>query len=208
MGEKFFKMNFDLNNLKAQAGMLFTKFPQNRLFIIIAGSILLLAVAGGLYSVLIIAGRSAADQELTEGSQESSVNGDDIVEQAEVLPQQIRKDEDSEDSGWSTFNPMTDPFGGPMKLTGIVTGGRGGPMAIVESSGNSYIVSEGDYVDDLWVVFEVSPEVVIMRAHNQEVSLYLDQAPVLRDLHYQEDVEDEEPDEDNAAVEDDPEEGA
>jgi len=208
MGEKNSKMSFDLKNLKDRAGMLFTKFPNNRLFFIIAGSILLLAVAGGLYSVLLIAGRSAADQELTEGSQESSVNGDDIVEQAEVLPQQIRKDEDSEESDWSSFNPMTDPFGGPMKLTGIVTGGRGGSMAIIESSGNSYIVSEGDYVDDLWVVFEVSPEVVIMRAHNQEVSLYLDQAPVLRDLHYQEDVEDEEPDEDNAAVEDDPEEGA
>ena len=202
MGEKKSRKSYDLESLKSLAGSLVSQFPNNRLFLIIVGSILLLAVVGGLTSLFIMAGRTAAEQELTENNHPLAINGDDLVEQAEVLPQQIRSNEDSEESDWSSSNPLTDPFGGPMKLTGIVTGGRGGPMAIVESSGTSYIVSEGDYVDDLWAVHEISRDIVIMRAHNQEVSLFLDQAPLIREMDPRWDLEDDEADED------DPEEGA
>ncbi len=202
MGEKKSRKSYDLESLKSLAGSLVSQFPNNRLYLIIAGSILLLAVAGGVISLFIMGGRTAAEQELQDNNHVSAINGDDLVEQAEVLPQQIRSNEDSEESDRSAFSPLTDPFGGPMKLTGIVTGGRGGSMAIVESSGTSYIVSEGDYVDDLWAVYEISRDIVIMRAHNQEVSLFLDQAPVIRELDSRWDVEDDEADED------DPEEGA
>jgi len=79
---------------------------------------------------------------------------------------------------------------GPMILTGVVTGGRGGNMAIIESGGASYIVSEGDYVNDFWVVRRVYREMVVLRAHDREVSLYFDQPPATRTLDL-EHIEDE-----------------
>jgi hypothetical protein len=117
----------------------------------------------------------------------------------EVLPQQKRNlENDAESSSWNAFEPVTDPFAGPMKLTGILLGGFNDSMAIIESSGMAYVVSVGDYVDDVWAVREIGREMVILRAHNLEVSLFLDQPPVTRTLDG-----DLEPDQE----EDDPEEG-
>jgi hypothetical protein len=83
---------------------------------------------------------------------------------------------------WTSFDAGVDPFTDPMKLTGVVVGGRGGAMAIIESSGTAYIVAVGDYVDDLWAVREITSDMVVMRAYNQEVSLFLDQPPITRTL--------------------------
>jgi len=67
-------------------------------------------------------------------------------------------------------------------LTGVVIGGRGGSMAIIESGGSSFIVTEGDYVDDLWAVIHIKRGMAVLRAYDQEVSLYLDQPAVTRSL--------------------------
>ena len=188
------KLNFFDNKL-------FLRFLNNKLYLGITGFVLLVVIWWLVYGFVILPGISAQDRSTADQGRIEAVNDDEIVQQAEVLPQQIRQD-DSEERSWSPFSSTSDPFGGPMKLTGIVTGGRGGGMAIVESSGTSYIVAEGDYVDDLWAVYSISPSTVTMRAHNQEVSLFLDQPPVIRELGYQRDEED------NSPGEDDPEEGA
>lgn len=174
-------------DLDVKASQLF-KLLKNRMFLIIAGSILLIALVGGIYSVVLLRDRTASE----ELNDEITASGDqDIAETAEVLPQQIRNNDDRDERSWSTFTPGTDPFGGPMKLTGVVIGGRSGPMAIIESSGTSYIVSEGDYVDDLWAVRQITRETVILRAHNQEVSLYFDQPPSTRRLDYESESEED-----------------
>jgi len=140
-----------------------TELTGNKLYLVIAGVIILLAVTGAVYG--------------TAG------NDSTVADTAEVLPQQIRINttEDEEDN-YSGFEPFVDPFADPMKLTGVVIGGRGGAMAIIESSGTSYMVAVGDYVDDLWAVLQITRDMVILRAHNQEVSLFFDQPPVTRSL--------------------------
>ncbi len=173
-------------------------FVQNKMFLIAAGAILFIAVAGGVFSILFLGERAAEDQAAMEEESEA-VN--DEPERAEVLPQQRRENESSSGSEANstggddvivTFNPSIDPFADPMRLTGTASGARGGDMAIIESSGTSYIVSENDYVDDLWSVREVRPDQVILRAHDKEVTLYLDKPPQTRSLVPDQDDEDQE----------------
>lgn len=178
-----------------------TTFLKNRMFLVTAGAILLIAVVLSIYSVVIMRDRTASDQPAvpeTETVDTEDVNGE-VAGTAEVLPQQVRSNDDDSsdnDQGWTTFEANIDPFSDPMKLTGILYGGRGGPMAIIESGGTSYIVSEGDYVDDLWAVRSIVRDSVLLRAHNQEVKLYFDQAPETRTLEYDIDQGEEELEED------------
>jgi len=164
-------------------------FVKDRIFIIAAGLILFIAVAGGVYSIFLLGG-SAADEPAAAEQEEGNLD-DDGPETAEVLPQQRREndggaDEDGavagDDDVRVTFDPAIDPFTDPMRLTGTASGGRGGNMAIIESSGTSYIVAENDYVDDLWSVRDIRPDQVILRAHDKEVTLYLDRPPETRSL--------------------------
>ncbi len=174
------------------------ELARNRMFLIVAGAILAIALVGGISSILILRSNSTAVDSENDGVAAGISGADsDIPETAQVLPQNVRASEDAENDSWAAFQPFVDPFSDPMKLTGVVFGGRGGAMAIIESSGTSYIVSEGDYVDDLWAVRSILRNSVILRAHNQEVSLYFDQPPETRTL---EPLWDEE--------EDDSEEGA
>ncbi len=160
------------------------EFLKTRMFYLIAGAILLIAVAGGIYSIYLLGnGLADAEPEHAKTASELSAENPEVSDVAEVLPQQRRESSDQSDSAaWNAFEPLVDPFSDPMRLTGIVSGGRGGDMAIIESSGIAYLVAVGDYVDDLWAVRQISGDMVIMRAYNQEVSLFLDQPPVTRML--------------------------
>jgi len=164
------------------------KIPQifyNRVFLIIAGSILFLALIGGLYG-LISRQESTQDDPAQTDRDDSAVEGFEDIDRAEVLPQQRRDnyndDRENDNQAWTMFDPTVDPFSDPMRLTGTVTGGRIGDMAIIESSGTSYIVARHDFVDDLWAVHEVRPDSVVLRAHYKEVTLFLDKPPVTRSL--------------------------
>ncbi len=172
---------------------------KNRMFVIIAGSVLVLGLALGIYGIFILRDRTASD-DLPPGSEiessEAAAGDSEVAGVVEVLPQNKRSiDNDDDVQGWSAFNPGIDPFSDPMRLTGVVTGGRSCAMAIIESSGTSYIVSEGDYVDDLWAVRQITGESVVMRAHNQEVMLFFDQPPVMRSLDPELEMEEDDPEE-------------
>ncbi len=167
-------------------------FLENRLFIVIAAGILVLAVAGGIYS-LIILGNNAVDEPLAQEEKELKTADAEGPKTAEVLPQQRRANSDNNnlDDPSMIFDPTIDPFSDPMRLTGTASGGRDGNMAIIESSGISYIVTVDDYVDDLWSVREISADQVILRAHDKEVTLYLDKPPVTRSLDPVQEEEDQ-----------------
>ncbi len=164
-------------------------FLKNRMFLVVAGSILLIAVLLSIYSVVVLRNQTASDEPAVPEAgtvDTDEVNGE-VAGTAEVLPQQVRSNnsDNTDDSrGWSAFDANVDPFSDPMRLTGVLYGGRGSALAIIESSGTSYIVSEGDYVDDLWAVRSIVRDSVVLRAHNQEVRLYFDQAPETRSLDY------------------------
>ncbi|MDW7740391.1 MAG: hypothetical protein SCJ97_10125 [Bacillota bacterium] len=167
------------------------KFKQQPIYLLI-GILLFLLIVGGVYSLILLRDKAAASPE--DNSQQSALP--EVADIAEVLPQQIRSNDtySDENSAWKPAVPISDPFADPMKLTGTALGGRGGAMAIIESGGTSYIVSVGDYVDDLWAVNEITGNSVILRAHSQEVALYLGQPPETRSISglYEPTVEDEE----------------
>ncbi len=172
-------------------------FLQNRLFYVIAGLILLLAVGLSIFSLVIINNRNDVAEE--PQTTDLTAMNDDVEGTAEVLPQQVRSNDDDdqdEERSWTAYEAPVDPFADPMRLTGVLYGGRGDPLAIIESSGTSYIVYEGDYVDDLWAVRSIVRDSVILRAHNQEVKLYFDQAPETRSLDSDRDLEEDDPEED------------
>lgn len=171
-----------------------TELAGNKLYLVIAGVILLLAVTGTTYGALALRNdRNAVAGPDNQTLSGTAGNDSTVADTAEVLPQQIRTNTTEEDeNNWSGFEPFIDPFADPMKLTGVVIGGRGGAMAIVESGGTSYLVAVGDYVDDLWAVFQITRDMVVLRAHNQEVSLFFDQPPVTRSLDSYREVEDQE----------------
>jgi len=176
-------------------------FLKDRIYLVTAGLILLVAVTLSIYSVFVLRDRTASEEPVGDdmAAVESADNIDEVDGVAEVLPQQIRSNDNNNYSNvqeWSTFDANIDPFSDPMRLTGVLYGGRGGPLAIIESSGTSYIVSEGDYVDDLWAVRSIVRDSVVLRAHNQEVRLYFDQAPETRSLDYDIEQDEEELEED------------
>lgn len=147
-------------------------------------AVLVLALAGGIYSIYLAQGQMA-QKGLQAAPEALSASADLSSKQevVEVLPQQKRNLSDElESSQLNIFEPVIDPFAGPMKLTGILHAGFNDSMAIIESSGMSYICTVGDYIDDVWAVREIGQETVILRAHNLEVSLFLDQAPETRTL--------------------------
>lgn len=164
---------------------------KNKVFLIAAGAVLLLAVIGGAY-LFFFYPDSAAPPPPGPTQPIPPVAGrdnDDENDVAEVLPQPVREDESAQEENRTRRlpDPHVDPFSDPMRLTAVVFGGRGGNMAVVESSGTSYIVAEGDYVEDLWLVRRITWEAVILRAYNQEVSLFLNQPPVTRTLDMESD---------------------
>ena len=176
-------------------------FLKDRIYLVTAGLILLVAVTLSIYSVVVLRDRTASEEPVGDdmAAVESADSIDEVDGVAEVLPQQIRSNDNNNYSNvqeWSTFDANIDPFSDPMRLTGVLYGGRGGPLAIIESSGTSYIVSEGDYVDDLWAVRSIVRDSVVLRAHNQEVRLYFDQAPETRSLDYDIEQDEEELEED------------
>jgi len=170
---------------------------KSKLFLIIAGSLLLLAVGGGIYALVLVNSGTSDQTAAGEAEEVSGANDSEGIETAEVLPQERRDSQDGEhdeDGSWTAFDSSIDPFADPMELTGTVTGGRGGTMAIIESSGTSYIVAEGDYVDDLWSVRHIDATQAILRAHDKEVTLHLDQPPETRSLYGNGDEADQEED--------------
>jgi hypothetical protein len=159
------------------------KLREKPSYMIITGIAAALLIAAVIFSIVYINSSRVDNQETTRDIEENTGNDENVSDPedqdtAVVLPQQVRSDE----NGSATGSTMMDPFAGPMKLTGIATGGYGGAMAIIESSGTSYIVTVGDYVDDLWAVYEITHERVVLRVHDQEVSLFFDQPPEIRNL--------------------------
>ena len=172
------------------------QFLKNRVFLITAGAILFLAVAGGVYSIFMLGNGNSAGDAASREDADSGPQGEEVVEIAEVLPQNRRYSDDLEFEldDWPAAGMPVDPFADPMRLTGVVVGGYGGTMAIIESSNTSYIVSVGDYIDDIWLVYRISRDGAVLRAGGQEIYIYLHHPPVVEPVEREPEVEAEEGD--------------
>lgn len=171
------------NKLLDQIALFCENLKKDKQLLLITICVLALFITGIV--IIVLSGSQTGDDLKAIADNPGNAGGDqaaDTVVVAEVLPQQRRSDGTMEDGTWVHVNQYFDPFAEPIKLTGVAIGGSGGPMAIIESGGSSFIVKVGDYVDDLWAVLEIKREMVILRAYNQEISLFLDQPPLTRTL--------------------------
>jgi hypothetical protein len=138
----------------------FQQLLQNKRVLMIGGIVLALLVVVGISTIFILNRPTA--KPVTTGSTNTG-------EAAEVLPQVQR------DNGLTGGSDLfaRDPFAAPLRLTGLITGGAGGSMAIVESSGTTYVVIVGDVIDEFWTVLKISLEEVLITSGDREVSLRL-----------------------------------
>jgi hypothetical protein len=88
-----------------------------------------------------------------------------------VLPEKVRTPEvPAANLSVSSVQPR-DPFTGPMVLKGIIQGGKGGGLAIIEVNGTTFIAEEGSSVAGSWMVTEVRSNLVILVDGEQRLQL-------------------------------------
>ncbi len=131
-------------------------------------SILVLLLSSG---IIFIALRGAARTPSAPDPipvQTIDINGklDEADSQVEVLPQTERLEREG------TLQPL-DPFASPPMLVGVLLGGGGEDMAIIEAGGNTYITRVGDVVAGLWQVSEIHRDKTIIYMGENKTVLYL-----------------------------------
>jgi len=109
----------------------------------------------------------------------STGNGIDLPSgnKIEVLPQTERETEKAaEDKGSEnvankgTSNPAN-PFDAPMKLSGIILNNKGSSVAIIETNNTSYVVKEGEFVNNIWKVEKIEEKGVLLVNGDKEAYL-------------------------------------
>lgn len=79
------------------------------------------------------------------------------------LPDTSRKLEDNRE--------IRDPFSRGMMLKGIITGGSGGNLAIIESGTTAFVAGPGDEMEGGWTVAEIKSDAVILKNGVHKVQL-------------------------------------
>lgn len=152
--------------------------PGNRRFLKIGGIVIAVLVVtlfvvyagleGWFHSGKPAPEQAGAPVEVAAGQEEKEDKEIKDAESAEVLPQTARDTADFFDRARAP-----DPFAGPLVLSGIITGGGGSDLAIIQTAAASYVVSEGDIVDEYWTVDTISSDGVLLKAEEREVALKL-----------------------------------
>ncbi|MDA8096285.1 MAG: hypothetical protein C4575_00165 [Desulforudis sp.] len=62
---------------------------------------------------------------------------------------------------------VTDPFVGPMVLTGVVYSGGDGDLAIIEAGKTAYVVNQGDTVAGVWTVAQIGRDAVVLEGSEE-----------------------------------------
>ncbi|WP_027365568.1 type II secretion system protein N [Desulfotruncus alcoholivorax] len=70
-----------------------------------------------------------------------------------------------------TGQEVRDPFNVALKLKGIINGGYGGDLAIIEAGNTAYVVKVGEELQGGWKVKEIKKNAVILTAGNQSLEL-------------------------------------
>ena len=140
---------------------------QKRIFLYaaLAVAVVLLVVA----AIYLLNLNKAPGQSPTPAASRDAESGG---ESGKVLPQS-RRDLSLDGAGEEIWFGR-DPFATPLKLTGIVTGGFGEDLAIIESGSAAYIVKVGDVVDEIWTVTKISKDAVEVKTADRESKLQID----------------------------------
>lgn len=96
-----------------------------------------------------------------------------------VLPETRRAPaEQPESASPSDAGGTVDPFAGPAVLRGVITGGGGNDLAIIEIGGATYVAAPGDKIAGDWTVTEIKNGLVILTAQDQEMRLEFNKVKV------------------------------
>lgn len=142
---------------------------KNKKGLIVPVSILLILLSAGLVYYTIGLRRPdpapalTADPAIGDERGENALVAEDAVE---VLPQIERQEEEE------MMRPP-DPFAAPPILVGVLMGGVGENIAIIEAGGNRYIATEGNMVAGLWKVQEIHRDKAVIVLRDRETVLYL-----------------------------------
>lgn len=135
--------------------------PEKRIFIYIICGVLLLAVLFGVF--IFIKNRGSQKNVAGAITEKDKKAGQSLT----FLPDTEREKKDQGDSTIS----FRDPFAGAVVLKGILTGGGGKDLAIIEAGQTAFIVGLGDKVAGSWLVTGISADAVVLTAGNQELRL-------------------------------------
>lgn len=140
------------------------KGNRTRLYLLLA---LLLVVCLAAVAVQIFLGPGATPEPTATGFREPP---DEV---AEILPQLKRLETEQSPDDRQDFSAVWSPFSSPMEVQGIITGGRGGDLAIIRANSASYIVSVGETVAGVWEVQEINRNSVRLTRENEEIVIEL-----------------------------------
>lgn len=145
----------------------FKKFIAQNKFLIFGGSIviILLVVLASIYFSLGILGQTKTHETI-------SLKDTEGIQQVEVLPQLQRATETASSSDPQSEKPL-DPFNGPITLKGIVMNSNGNSVAVIEASGNSYVVAANDTISNTWKVESISANQVVLKYGDRDYTLTL-----------------------------------
>lgn len=93
------------------------------------------------------------------------------VQEYEFLPDTKRELDEEDDA--AVLARIRDPFSAPLALTGVVLGGRGADLAVIQAGGAAYVVTAGEPVAGVWTVAEIRPDSVLLTADGRELLLEL-----------------------------------
>ncbi|MCL6638669.1 MAG: hypothetical protein K6T80_03175 [Firmicutes bacterium] len=132
---------------------------EKRILIYIACGFLIVAVMMGVFVAKRNGARSAAGA--------VSEKDKNAAQSLTYLPD-TKRDKGGQGVADLTFR---EPFAGAVVLKGILTGGGGKDLAIIEAGQTSYIVGKGDRVAGNWVVASISADAVVLTSGGQELRL-------------------------------------
>ena len=92
---------------------------------------------------------------------EEEVDKDD--QHTEMLPQTTREEDED--------RKIRDPFGEPAVLLGLISGGQGEDLAIIQASDTTYVASPGDIIDDYWTLSKIDGRRVVLEAEDEAYNL-------------------------------------
>lgn len=99
--------------------------------------------------------KQSQGEQLQQQTGSETTNSPDPGALSTYLPDTSRKLEDNQE--------IRDPFSRGMMLKGIITGGSGGNLAIIESGTTAFVVGPGDEMEGGWTVAEIKSGAVILK---------------------------------------------
>lgn len=136
---------------------------KNRIYLIIGGILLIGIVIGVLLAIN--SGKPDVSGQLgqPQGSEGPSIT---------YLPTTTRTVDQPPDSVLS-LSQLRDPFADGIVLRGVIIGGAGSDLAVIETGNTAYVVSRGAVVAGDWTVAEINRSSVVLASGNSELILEL-----------------------------------